>query len=69
MYELYKGAESAEKKEIKLKAKVDSLEKKLDEANNNLSLLLTHLTSNSPSRLSLQSQRDEKLKQTLQQSL
>ena len=25
MYELYKGAESAEKKEIKLKAKVDSL--------------------------------------------
>jgi len=69
MYELYKGAESAEKKEIKLKAKVDSLEKKLDEANSNLSLLLTHLTSNSPSRLSLQSQRDEKLKQMLQQSL
>ena len=69
MYELYKGAESAEKKEIKLKAKVDSLEKKLDEANSNLSLLLTHLTSNSPSRLSLQSQREEKLKQMLQQSL
>lgn len=68
MYELYKGAESAEKKEIKLKAKVDSLEHKLDEANQNLSLLLAHLTSNTSSRLSLQSQREERLKQLLQQS-
>jgi hypothetical protein len=53
MYELYKGAESAEKKEIKLKAKVDSLETKLNEANQNLATLLSHLTGSS-SRLSLQ---------------
>jgi hypothetical protein len=53
MYELYKGAESAEKKEIKLKAKVDSLETKLNEANRNLATLLSHLTGSS-SRLSLQ---------------
>lgn len=33
MYELYKAAESAEKKEIKLKAKIENMEGKLDTAN------------------------------------
>lgn len=43
MYELYKSAESTEKKENKLKEKIDSMERKLDTANESLGTLVQYI--------------------------
>ena len=65
MYELYKSAESAEKKEVKMKAKIDSMEDKLDSANQSLKLLLGHIENAKQYEESLKADRQIKLGELL----
>jgi hypothetical protein len=65
MYELYKAAESAEKKDVKLKAKIDSMEGKLDSANQSLKLLLGHIENAKHYEESMKADRQMKLEELL----
>lgn len=59
MYELYKSAESTEKKEKKLKEKIDSMERKLDTANDSLATLLAFLAKSSEQSQRLKEERQK----------
>lgn len=65
MYELYKSAESAEKKEIKLKEKIDSMERKLDTANDSLATLLTFLSQSNEHTQRLKEDRQRAMQEYL----
>lgn len=63
MYELYKSAESTEKKEKKLKEKIDSMERKLDTANESLGILVQYLAKSSEQSLRLKEEREKGMRE------
>jgi hypothetical protein len=65
MYELYKSAVSADKKEAKLKAKIESMESKLDMANQSLATLIDHIGKHANYVSGLKVERESKLEELI----